>query len=70
VTEQATAAPRNDRDQTGEQRTNGVDWEDPSVPVGDAPALPRWPVYLLAIAWGGWIVFLLVITVAGRATSL
>lgn len=32
-------------------------WQDPSIPLGDAPPLPRWPLGLFALAWIGWITF-------------
>lgn len=46
------------------QAANGIDnvapskWDDPSVPVGNAPPMPRWPVFAWAVAWTLWIVFL------------
>ena len=36
----------------------GPDWHDRSVPAGDSPALPRWPLVLAATAWAAWLVFL------------
>lgn len=53
-----------------EQESRGVDWADPAVPVGDAPTLPRWPLYVLSVAWIGWTIFLMVIAVAGRETTV
>ena len=41
-------------------KRSGVDWADPSVPVGDAPPLPYWPLALAGIAWSSWGVFLVV----------
>ncbi|RJP40848.1 MAG: hypothetical protein C4547_02115 [Phycisphaerales bacterium] len=41
-------------------RPSGVNWNDPTVPAGNAPPMPRWPLYLAAAAWFAWIVFLLV----------
>ena len=35
-----------------------VDWEDPNVPLGNAPPLPRWPVAVAGIAWLALMVFL------------
>ncbi len=43
-----------------------INWEDPTVPIGDAPAIPRWPVVVNAIAWLAWIGFL-VAMVASRS---
>jgi hypothetical protein len=34
------------------------DWMDPNVPAGDAPALPRWPLVVSALAFCGWLAFL------------
>ena len=36
-----------------------VNWDDPSVPVGNAPPMPRWPLVVSAIAWLAWVVFLI-----------
>lgn len=35
-----------------------VTWGDPSIPAGDAPPLPNWPVYVSGILWAAWIVYL------------
>jgi hypothetical protein len=70
VSEEASADARNDQDLADHERTGGVDWADPTVPVGDAPALPRWPLIVLGVAWTGWIIFLMVVAVAGRATTV
>ena len=43
------------------RKPRGIDWKDPSVPAGNAPAMPRWPLLLAAAAWIGWSVFLVVI---------
>ncbi len=53
----------------GSKKTSGkprIDWEDPTVPIGDAPSIPRWPVVVNAIAWFAWIGFL-VAMVASRS---
>ncbi len=42
----------------GASRKRRVDWEDPNVPVGNAPPLPRWPVYVSGLAWAAWVLFL------------
>lgn len=42
-----------------EQKKSRVNWDDPSVPVGDAPPMPRWPVVVTAIAWLAWVIFLI-----------
>lgn len=38
-----------------------IDWKDPSVPAGNAPAMARWPLALAVAAWVAWIVFLAVL---------
>ncbi len=37
----------------------GARWDDPTVPVGDSPPLPRWPMYFWIGAWAVWIVVLI-----------
>lgn len=61
---------RNDVNAPGATETRGgIDWTDATVPVGDAPRLPRWPLYLLAVCWTGWVLFLLGLVVAGRTAG-
>lgn len=43
-----------------EQKKSRVNWDDPSVPAGNAPPMPRWPVVVTTIAWLAWVVFLVV----------
>lgn len=45
---------------TAAQGGSGADdrWSDPNIPVGNAPALPRWPLVVAALAWTAWVVFL------------
>lgn len=33
-------------------------WADPSVPAGNAPPMPRWPLPLMLVAWVAWVGFL------------
>ena len=47
-------------------KKRGVNWEDPSVPIGNAPQLPRWPLVLAGFAWLAWVVFLIVMMLAGN----
>lgn len=47
-------------DSSTDETTRGIDWADPSVPMGDAPPMPKWPLVLTASAWLVWIVFLVV----------
>ena len=48
------------KDAGSESQKPRIDWEDPAVPIGDAPPLPRWPLYLTGALWAGSIVFLFV----------
>jgi hypothetical protein len=40
-------------------RNGSPDWNDPTVPCGNAPPLPLWPMWLAALMWVGWIGFLI-----------
>ena len=42
-----------------EQKKSRVNWSDPSVPVGNAPPMPRWPVAVTGLAWLAWLIFLM-----------
>ena len=33
-------------------------WDDPSVPAGNAPPMPKWPLPLMLAVWGTWAGFL------------
>ena len=33
-------------------------WENPDIPVGDAPPVGKIPLVLFSLAWVGWILFL------------
>ena len=35
----------------------GIDWEDKSIPIGNAPPMPKWPAAIAAVVWAGWVVF-------------
>lgn len=39
----------------------GARWDDPNVPVGDAPPLPRWPLYFWIAVCLAWMVVLIAI---------
>lgn len=45
------------------------DWDDPNIPAGDAPLMPRWPLVLSAVAWCGWLVFLVAMMVLRLRTT-
>ncbi len=53
-------ADNGDRDRKSSQ---GVDWSDPSIPAGDSPPHPTWPLVVSGVLWGGWVVFLAVVAV-------
>lgn len=44
-----------------------INWEDPNVPVGDAPPYPKWPLAFFGTLWMGWVVFLAYLFAQGRA---
>ena len=43
---------------SGKRETSKAGWDDPNVPIGNAPPLPRWPLLVSGAAWLGWVVFL------------
>ena len=53
-----------DAGSSADETKRGVDWADPSIPVGDAPPLPKWPLVLLGIAWLASIAFLVLMAVS------
>lgn len=65
--EKAVAQGSESNDQQ-EARKGTVDWEDPSVPVGNSPCLPRWPVAISAVLWASWIVFLVFVLSSANQT--
>lgn len=48
------------------EKQRGINWDDPSVPIGNAPPFPRWPLVLSAVAWFASVVFL-VVMMLGRS---
>ena len=40
------------------EKKRGINWDDPSVPIGNAPPFPRWPLVVAAVAWFASVVFL------------
>jgi hypothetical protein len=59
---------RNDDAAVGGRR-GGVYWNDPNIPCGNSPPLPRWPMVLAAVAWTAWIGFLVAMTVAALRSN-
>jgi len=54
-------------DQTTGQKPR-FDWDDPNVPVGNAPpSFPRWPLVMAALVWVAWVVFLFVMMLETRS---
>ncbi len=53
-----------DSDLGDEAKKPRIDWEDPNIPVGNAPPLPRWPLAVTGLAWLAWGVFLVVMMLA------
>lgn len=41
----------------------GINWQDPSVPAGNAPPMPRWPLTAGFAVLGLWFVFLIAMAV-------
>jgi hypothetical protein len=33
-------------------------WDDPTVPAGNAPPMPKWPLALMLSVWVAWVAFL------------
>ncbi len=54
-----------ERDGDGEQNAPESKWNDPSIPAGNSPPLPSWPLWVSAALWCGWTGVLLV-TALGR----
>ncbi len=42
----------------------GIDWSDPSIPVGDAPPMSVTPLALSWVVWLVWLVFLVTMAVS------
>jgi len=56
MTSRDTSSVRPDSDQPKRPR---IDWADPKVPVGNAPPMSRWLLYVTGASWLAWIVFLI-----------
>ncbi len=46
-----------------EPNTSRINWQDPDIPAGNAPPMPRWPMIAGFVALGLWLVFLIVMAV-------
>ena len=51
-------------DEKDERRKSRVNWDDPTVPIGNAPPLPRWPLVVTGLAWLAWVVFLITLLIS------
>ncbi len=66
--DQAAAAPKQPDGAHQDPEKGLIDWEDPSVPIGNAPPLPRWPVAVSALVWAGWIALLVAMVLSPHST--
>ncbi len=53
-----------DGDSADKSKKREINWDDPGVQVGNASPLPWWPVAAFAMAWAGWVTFLLVMLIS------
>lgn len=44
-------------------------WDDPNVPAGNAPPLPRWPLIASAVVFALWVVFLIAMAIVRVRTT-
>lgn len=64
----AAESPETKSESGGSPRPR-YDWADPSVPVGDAPPMPRWRLYAAAALWMGFLLFLLAMAILTRRSG-
>ena len=55
---------------SGDRKKPGIDWNDPQVPIGNSPPLPRWPLAVAAFAWLAWVAFLIAMMLSSNAHSV
>jgi hypothetical protein len=48
----------------GEQPSEATIWDDPSVPVGNAPPMNRWPMFVAGACWLAGVLFLVMMATA------
>ncbi len=46
-----------------------VNWSDPAIPAGNAPAMPLWPLMISAIAFIAWLAFLVFMAYLRMSTT-
>lgn len=52
-----------------EARPSKYDWADPSVPAGNAPPMPRWPLVVSAVVFALWVCFLIAMAIVRVCTT-
>ena len=50
--------PSDDTSESSSPPSEKTIWENPDIPVGDAPPVGKIPLVLFSLAWLGWLVFL------------
>jgi hypothetical protein len=63
VSDQEKNEGTSSKDEETKEKKPWIDWGDPSVPAGNAPPLPRWPLALALVLWLAWMGFLLAMMV-------
>ncbi len=64
MTDANVVAMDNNNAETKQADRPKIDWEDPSIPPGDSPPMPRWPLAAFVVAWVGWLGFLLMMALS------
>jgi hypothetical protein len=59
MTEGTSEVSRAEESRADEQNEKSP-WDDPSIPAGDAPPLPAWPLWTSGVLWAGCVVYLMV----------
>lgn len=49
-----------EQSEPAKEKKSWFNWEDPAVPMGDSPPIPKWPLALVTTAWIGWVIFLFI----------
>jgi hypothetical protein len=65
----AEAANHSTEPEAGKQSAWRVDWADPSIPAGDSPPMPRWPLVVGGAIWCAWVAFLTVMVIIRLRTT-
>lgn len=51
-----------------EKKKSWFNWEDPAVPVGNSPPIPKWPLAVITAAWLVWVLVLFVMMLGSRSS--